>query len=126
MSLRAAALLVMALAAGCASEPGRRLQAVFSPSQGSGALQAGLRLYDDGDYAGAQKALARALDQGLYHHERASAHKHLAFIHCASGRERPCREEFRRALAADPALELTPAEAGHPAWGPAFRAVRGR
>jgi hypothetical protein len=58
--------------------------------------------------------------------ERANAHKHLAFIHCAAQRERQCREEFRRALDADPALELDAAEAGHPVWGPIFRSVKGQ
>ena len=53
--------------------------------------------------------------------ERANAHKHLAFIHCASNREQQCRDEFRKALAVDPALELAPEEAGHPVWGPIFR-----
>ena len=57
--------------------------------------------------------------------ERARAHKHLAFIHCASGRERLCREEFRRALATEPKMELTAAEAGHPVWGPIWRGLKG-
>ena len=47
-----------------------------------------------------------------------------AFIHCAAGRQAQCREEFRRALEIDPQLELTPAEAGHPGWGPVFRSVK--
>jgi len=83
-----------------------------------------LRQYDDGDYAASAKAFQDAIDQGLPARERASAHKYLAFIHCASERPRPCRDEFRKALAVDPTLELTPAEAGHPVWGPIFRAVK--
>ena len=54
----------------------------------------------------------------------ASAHKHLAFIHCAANRQKLCRDEFRKALAADPTLELEPAEAGHPVWGPIFKSVK--
>ncbi|MEP7330439.1 MAG: TssQ family T6SS-associated lipoprotein, partial [Betaproteobacteria bacterium] len=56
--------------------------------------------------------------------EKASAHKHLAFINCVSKRPNGCRDEFRKAFAADPAFDLTPAEAGHPIWGPAFRSVK--
>ena len=117
-----AALLV--LLQGCASEPVKKVQAFFSPSKGHAALNAGLKQYEEGDYADAAKNLAAALDQGLHDPERVSAHKHLAFIHCASSRPRQCRDEFRKALAVDPALELTPAEAGHPAWGPVFRSVK--
>ena len=68
---------------------------------------------------------ARLQSVTLGEKERASAHKHLAFIHCASSRERQCRDEFRRALAVDPSLELDAAEAGHPVWGPIFRQVKG-
>jgi hypothetical protein len=56
--------------------------------------------------------------------QRANAHKHLAFIHCSWNQERECRDEFRKALAVDPTLELAPAEAGHPVWGPIFRSLK--
>ena len=87
-------------------------------------LQTGLRLYEDGAYAESAKSLQAALDQGLASKDRARAHKYLAFIHCASSREQLCRDEFRKALADDPSLDLAPAEAGHPIWGPIFRAVK--
>jgi Tfp pilus assembly protein PilF len=83
-----------------------------------------LKQYDTGAYPESLKNFQAAIREGLDDKERASAHKHLAFIHCASNRERQCRDEFRRALAADPALELDAAEAGHPVWGPVFRAVK--
>ena len=83
-----------------------------------------LQQYEAGDYAESAKSFQGAIKEGLGDKERANAHKHLAFIHCAAGRERPCRDEFRRALSADPTLELDPAEAGHPVWGPIFRAVK--
>jgi hypothetical protein len=41
-----------------------------------------------------------------------------------SGRERRCRDEFRVVLKIDPSFELAASEAGHPTWGPAFRAVK--
>jgi Tfp pilus assembly protein PilF len=87
-------------------------------------LQAGVRLYEDGDYAESARSLQTAIDHGLPSPQRARAHKYLAFIHCVSNREQLCREEFRKALAEDPTLELAPAEAGHPIWGPIFRAVK--
>jgi len=119
-----AAVLLIALAA-CSSQPLCRLQALFESSKGEPALSAGLRQYEDGEYVQSAKNLQGALDQGLTDAERARAHKHLAFIHCSSGRERACRNEFRRALAVDPSLELAPSEAGHPVWGPIFRSVTG-
>jgi Tfp pilus assembly protein PilF len=97
---------------------------VFRSLSGPGALSAGLRLYEEGDYEASAKDLQGAIDLGVPEKERTNAHKHLAFIHCASNRERQCRDEFRKALAIDPALELAPAEAGHPVWGPIFRALK--
>jgi len=97
---------------------------MFRSLSGSSALSAGLKQYEDGDYTESAKNLQGAIDLGLPDKQRANAHKHLAFIHCSSNRERQCRDEFRRALAVDPALDLAPAEAGHPVWGPIFRSVR--
>ena len=102
-----------------------QLQGVLSLSKGRPALIEGTRRYEDGQHLAAAKSLQSALDLGLNDRERADAYKHLAFIHCAAGRTGPCREEFRKALSADPAFELAPAEAGHPVWGPVFRAVQG-
>ena len=119
-----ATLALLALLAGCGTEPGRKIQDIFSTSKGQPALSAGLKQYEDGDYADAAKSLTSALEQGLNERERVNAHKHLAFIHCASSRERACRDEFRKALALDPAMQLAPAEAGHPLWGPVFRQMK--
>jgi hypothetical protein len=58
--------------------------------------------------------------------DKVAAHKYLAFIHCAQAREASCRNEFRKALALDPDLELTPAESGHPMWGPVFKSLKKR
>jgi len=122
--MRLRALMVVALLAtlsGCSSQPLREL---LQLSKGAGALNAGLREYEDGDYAEAARNLQGAIDLGLTDGERADAHKHLAFIHCASGRDRACREEFRKALSINPELELAAAEAGHPAWGPVFSSLK--
>jgi Tfp pilus assembly protein PilF len=87
-------------------------------------LQVGLKQYDDGDYAESAKNLQGAIERGLPPGDLANAHKYLAFIHCSSGRAAACRDEFRKALAVDPQLDLAPSEAGHPAWGPVFRSVK--
>jgi Tfp pilus assembly protein PilF len=85
----------------------------------------GVKSYEDGDYNSAARQLQSALSLGLPDfHDQAIAHKYLAFIACAAGRQRPCRDEFRKAFEADSNFNLTPAEAGHPVWGPVFRSVR--
>ena len=91
---------------------------------GTSALGAALKQYEDGYYEESAKNLQEAIDLGVPDKQRANAHKHRAFIYCASSRERECRDEFRKALAADPALDLAPAEAGHPVWGPVFRSLK--
>lgn len=120
MTRAAVAGILVAALSGCA-----QLQQLLSLSKGRSALAEGVRQYDDGQHLAAAKSLQAALDRGLNDRERADAHKHLAFIHCSTGRAGPCRAEFRRALAADPNLALAPAEAGHPVWGPIFRGVKG-
>ena len=70
---------------------------------GPSALSAGLKQYESGDYEESAKNLQVAIELGVPDKLRANAHKHLAFIHCSSNRERQCRDEFRKALAADPA-----------------------
>lgn len=97
---------------------------VFRSMSGPGALNAGLKLYEEGKYAESAQNLQGAIELGVAEKLRATAHKHLAFIHCSWNQERECREEFRKALAVDPALELAPAEAGHPVWGPIFRSLK--
>lgn len=107
----------------CACGIQTTVQSVFQ-TKGEQALSAGLRQYEAGEYAEAQKSLYGALQAGLSVKDQVEARKHLAFIHCVSGRQAQCREEFRRALDLDPLMELAPAEAGHPSWGPVFRSVK--
>ena len=88
------------------------------------ALLEGIRAYDDGQYAQAEKALRKALAEGLPSaRDRATAHKLLAFISCTSNRAADCEAAFRAARAADPAFALSKSEAGHPLWGPVYRKV---
>jgi Tfp pilus assembly protein PilF len=121
------AFAAAAALAACSWTPVRELKTSFSSlfkRDGEPALATGIQKYDNGEYAEAAKSLQRALERGLSDPDRVRAHKYLAFIHCASGRESRCREEFRLALEIDPHMQLAPAEAGHPIWGPVFRSVK--
>lgn len=124
------AILAAALA-GCESAPIKQLQqdvsGLFKKNSGEQDLATGLRQYDEGNYSKAALSLQASLDAGLStKSDQLKAHKYLAFIYCTSEREGQCLEEFRTALKIDPAFTLTPAEAGHPTWGPVFRSAKGR
>ena len=116
-------LSLLALAA-CETEPVRKVQELFQPSQAQQTLSAGLKQYENGQYEQSLKTLQSAIQQGLGERDRLTAHKHVAFIHCVSNRERQCRDEFRKALAIDPGMDLPPEEADHPMWGRVFRSVK--
>jgi Tfp pilus assembly protein PilF len=132
--MRAAAAVALAfLLAACDSAPFKEISAdaksawgelTGRSSKGQAALNTGLKQYDDGEYPQSAKSLQSAIDQGLSNKDKVSAYKHLAFIHCAENRTSRCRDEFRKALAIDPSMELAPAEAGHPTWGPIFRSLK--
>jgi tetratricopeptide (TPR) repeat protein len=90
-------------------------------------LAQGIEQYRAGKYQDATRSLRGALEYGqLTRPEQGTAHKFLAFIHCVSGRDADCRDEFRKALEVDPNFDLGAAEAGHPIWGPVYRDVRAR
>lgn len=118
-------MLAIAALAGCASGPIKEISRVFE-QKGEPQLRAGIKLYEDGRYGQAEKNFEQALNSGLGDAGRISAHKYLAFIHCATKRERQCRGHFASALQIDPGFELDAAEAGHPMWGPVFRSVKAR
>lgn len=88
-------------------------------------LADGLKRYDAGTYDESVRSFLLALDTGLLNPtQQITARKHMAFMHCVSGREAACKEEFEKAFALDAKFELTPAEAGHPTWGPVFRQLK--
>jgi Tfp pilus assembly protein PilF len=118
-------MLALAGLAGCASGPIKEISRVFE-QKGQPQLRAGIKFYEDGRYAQAERNFEQALNSGLADPARVTAHKYLAFIHCASRRERQCRGHFASALEIDPAFELDASEAGHPMWGPVFRSVKAR
>jgi len=125
--MRRRALLVLALASltACAEwrpAPVGLLDVIDRP--GERALFSGLRAYDDGQYAEAERQLQAALKNGLpAPRDRAAAHKLLAFIYCTSQRIDACEAAFRAARASDPSFALSHAEAGHPLWGPVYKRV---
>jgi Tfp pilus assembly protein PilF len=91
------------------------------------AFDRGVRNYEDANYKDAAKEFQSALDTGLAKKgDQVQAHKYLAFIACISGRNKVCRDEFKKALDIDPSFDLAPAEAGHPKWGPVFRSVKAK
>jgi Tfp pilus assembly protein PilF len=123
--VRFVVLPIAACLAACVATPNSGLSEVMQrPAER--ALLTGLRAYDDGQYADAESELNKALATGLVSaKDRATAHKHLAFVYCTSQRPKPCEDAFRAARAADPAFALTRAEAGHPLWGPVYKRVAG-
>ena len=130
--------LITVLSAGCESGPLKGIKifeekppsaivesvapAPISPEQW---LVEGVRQYEDGAHKEAMQNLQTALDNGLtLESDQVKAHKYLAFIHCASAREKQCREEFIKILEIYPKFELDPAEAGHPVWKRVFRSTK--
>jgi Tfp pilus assembly protein PilF len=89
------------------------------------ALLNGMRAYDEGQYAEAEKQLNQALQGGLQStKDVAAAHKQLAFVYCTSNRTKDCEAAFRAARQADPSFALSRSEAGHPVWGPVYKRVQ--
>lgn len=84
----------------------------------------GIRKYEEGEHKIAAKNFQNALSSGLSPTDQVTAHKYLAFIYCGSGEKLACRGEFKEILKLNPRFNLTPAEAGHPIWGPVFREVK--
>jgi len=129
LRLTLVAVLVVLLA-GCESATVKSIQqdlkTLFEIPKGGQDLAAGIKQYEDANYGEAARLLQSSLNQGLGRDDQVKAHKYLAFIHCVSGREQRCRDEFRSALKIDPTFELAANEAGHPIWGPAFRSAKGR
>jgi tetratricopeptide (TPR) repeat protein len=133
---RTLALAAALLAAACAEMPkfgGNEPQKPAAPQITESSLREraqtqlaeGVKQYDAGDYDNAVKNLSASLEHGLLSKaEQARARKFIAFSHCVSGREILCRDEFRKAFEIYPDFALTPAEDGHPIWGPVYRNVR--
>ncbi|HEX5091446.1 MAG TPA: TssQ family T6SS-associated lipoprotein [Burkholderiales bacterium] len=90
-------------------------------------LAEGMREYQQGEFDAARRDLSGSLDHGLLtKSEQSTARKHLAFIYCMQGHEADCRDEFRKAIEIDPGFDLSPAESGHPIWGPVYAGVNAK
>jgi len=120
---RIALAACIAALAGCAQRPAPPpglLDLAERPAEK--ALLAGLRAYEDAQYAEAEKQLQASLRAGLASpKDRAAANKHLAFIYCTSHRVAECETAFKAARRADAQFALNRGEAGHPLWGPVYR-----
>jgi len=98
-----------------------------SPDAAQQELANGIASYENGNYKTAARQLQKALAMGLkMPDDQVKAHKYQAFIHCVGGRKKLCADEFKKTLDANPDFALTPAEAGHPIWGPVFRDTKKR
>lgn len=117
--------LFVLLAAGCVQPPTQPVGLTdVAERPAEKALLAGIRAYDDGQYAEAERQLGSAVKAGLGSpKDRAAAQKYLAFIYCTSNRAADCEAAFRAARQADPAFALSRSEAGHPLWGPVYKRV---
>jgi Tfp pilus assembly protein PilF len=114
------AVLALVFLSGCAAQ-------ALMQGKGAPALEAGIKQFEEGRYPEAAKSLNAAIEQGLSSTtDLARAFKYQAFIHCVSNRTAQCRDQFTRALEANPRMDLEPSEAGHPIWGPVFRQVKAR
>jgi tetratricopeptide (TPR) repeat protein len=88
-------------------------------------LAQGIQQYRAGEFDAAVKSLSASLEHGmLSKQDQSRARKFLAFTHCVQSRETACRSEFRKAFEIYPEFALSPAEDGHPIWGPVYRDVR--
>ncbi len=119
---RLALLAAVCTLGACAAVPERPVGVTdLTERPAERALIGALRAYDDADYPAVERQVDEALKLGLRSpRDLATAHKLRAFVFCTSNRISACEKEFRLARVADPAFELSHAEAGHPVWGPVY------
>jgi Tfp pilus assembly protein PilF len=116
-------VLAVLMLPGCTTQPVREVTRMFE-RKGEAELKQAIKDYENGRLPQASAGFQSALDAGLGTKDQVTAHKYLAFIYCVTKRDRQCRAHFRTALELDPQFELSPAEAGHPMWGPVFRSAK--
>lgn len=104
-------------------EPVRELSRESS-RDASATLREGIRLYTNGDFAGAIAKLEASDIQAANLATRISALKYTAFSYCVTQRPVPCRQAFDKALRLDANFALAPGEEGHPMWGPVYDKAR--
>ncbi len=95
-------------------------------STGEKLIADGNKAYEEGDFPKALKLMQDALKETLSASDTVRARKLSAFCFCLTNRMPQCRAEFEKILQSDPKFDLEPAEAGHPSWGPSFRAAKAK
>jgi hypothetical protein len=90
------------------------------------AVDKGVELYEQGDFAGAIKKLQGSPEIWADPQQdvKIRAYKYLAFSDCVTNKRSACQQQFEKILELDPGFELQPAEAGHPLWGPVFKRAK--
>jgi Tfp pilus assembly protein PilF len=120
----AAAAGALALIAGCSTWP---FAPRMSPEEAAARkdLDAGVELYNAGDYNGAIKQLGgSATIWKAGKPVQLDALKYMAFSYCVTNRQSLCKQQFEKALKLDPSFDLAPGEKGHPLWEPVFDKVK--
>lgn len=123
--VRFATLASFAALAACTA-PSPRPEPPAPPSQAAIDALAQVRdRYQTGAYGEVIRAVARSSDLATAPLDmRIEALKLQAFSYCVTGYRVLCEDDFKRILVLDPKFELSPAEIGHPAWGPAFQRAK--
>ena len=96
------------------------------PTAGEKMMADAMAAYDAADYNKSVKGFQDALKEALSMDDQLKARKFTAFSYCLSNRRALCQQEFEKILQARADFDLLPAEAGHPSWGPSFRAAKSR
>ncbi len=96
------------------------------PTAGEKLITEGMTAYDAADYNKTVKSFTDALKETLSANDQIRARKFTAFSYCLTNRMTLCRQEFDKILMQKADFDLLPAEAGHPSWGPSFRAAKAR
>jgi hypothetical protein len=106
-------LLAAVLLGGCASTPSESAR---------DALRQVRQDYAAGDYGSVIRTVATSGPLAEAPPAvRVEALKLQSFSYCVTDHTQLCQDGFVRILRIEPSFTLTPNEAGHPVWGPAFR-----
>lgn len=127
-ALRSSAFFLALWLSGCAAVGGTDQPVVDRRDEPALAdLREGVDRYERGRYTEAIRVLQSS--QRIWaasDRVRVEAFKYLAFSQCVSNRRKDCRQSFEALLTVDPKFELAVSEAGHPQWGPVFRAAKAK
>lgn len=80
----------------------------------------GLEQYNGGHFANAIRIFKDPMFERAWPELKIRALKYLAFSYCVTNNLEACRGAFVELLRFSPDFALSPAERGHPIWGPVF------